>query len=303
MAIAVVLASTSNAQARPAVVAQATTTKVVLAPLGTLGSEAKVAKNRSIQRTIATGIRAVPGMNLVADKTVRRAIKRAKKPELRVCDGEAKCLAELGKLLNARYVVYGEIGGLGKVRVVYLKIVDVARARELRSTTLELGGAQSAKTAARASAYRLLAPKSYKGRLAVTVDVAGASIYVDGNHVAKSPAKAIHLSVGTHALRVTHPEYRDFVRFVDIAFDTSAPVDVKLTRFPIIRSNINEEPGKGGTLVGGRRVVYRGVERTPWYKRWYTVAGAGAVIFVGSALVVGILADGISHDREKVVGE
>lgn len=302
LAAAALLLWSPDADARrKAPAAQVGSTRVVLAPLGTLGAEAKSSKTRRIQGTIAAGLRGVPGFGLVADKEVRRAIKRANKPELRVCDGKADCLTELGKLLNARYVVYGEIGGLGAVQVVYLKIIDVAKTRELRSTTLEVGGKSDVAREARASAYRLLAPRQYKGRLVVSVDTKGASIYVDGKHMAKSPAKAISLSVGTHALRVTHPEYRDFVRFVEIAFDADATVDVKLTRFPIIRSKMKQRPGGGG-VVGGERVIYRGMERTPWYKRWYTVAGAGAVIFVGSAIVTGLIADGIAHDREKTIG-
>ena len=61
-------------------------------------------------------------------------------PRLRACDGNTKCLAELGALLSADTVIYGEVGGLGNVQVVYLKAVNVARAKELRSTTLEFGG-------------------------------------------------------------------------------------------------------------------------------------------------------------------
>ena len=216
-----------------------------------------------------------PGFQLVAGNRVARAID--KKPTLRTCDGDPSCLAELGRDVGARYVVYGEVGGLGDVEIVYLKVIDVAGARELRSTTVELGGAKS-RNRARAAAVLLLAPERYLGRLAVSVDIAGASIYVDGTRVARSPSKALSLSVGTHALRVTHPEFRDFVRFVDIAFDAETAVPVELQKFPIVTSDITRD----GQIAGPSNIIYRGVEPTPWYRRWYTVAGFGTVVLVTS---------------------
>ena len=187
---------------------------VALAPLETLGNQSKVARN--LQARIARALAGVAGFEVVDGRKVRRALSR--KPTLRACDGKARCLAELGRTVAARYVVYGEVGGLGQVQIVYLKVIDVNGRKELRSTTVDLG-ADDRDRQARAAAVRLLAPERYRGTLALAVDVEGASIYVDGKRIARSPSDPIALPVGTHALRVTHPEFRDFVRFVDVAFD------------------------------------------------------------------------------------
>ncbi len=274
---------------------------VALAPLATLGNEATSKETKIAQRAIVAGIKAVPNMELVPMAALRRAVRKAKQPRLRACDGEPKCLAELGKLVEASAVIYGEIGGLGDVHVVYLKLVDSKNAKEVRSTTLEFGDEQAANAAARAAAFRLLSPERYVGRLDVEVDVKGASIFVDGKLMAESPAKPISLPVGTHALRVTHPEYRDFVRFVKIEFDADEHVDAGLQQYPVIRSNLQSDPRKKPPLAGA--VEYRGVEPTPWYRRWYTVASGSALVLIGSAVLVGILADGIDADDEKTVGE
>jgi hypothetical protein len=37
----------------------------------------------------------------------------------------------------------------------------------------------------------------------------------------------------------------------------------------------------------------------PWYRRWYTIAGGGALLLVGSALIVGALVDGTDADRSR----
>jgi hypothetical protein len=293
------LAQPGHAQPRGA--KEAAERRVALAPLATLGSEATSRETKVAEKAIAAGVAALPDTILVDMTELRRAVRRAKKPRLRACDGEPRCLAELGKLVGASSVVYGEIGGLGDVHVVYLKLVSAADSREVRSTTLEFGDESAADAAARAAAFRLLAPELYTGRLDVEVDVKRASIFVDGKLMAKSPTEPISLPVGTHALRVTHPEYRDYVRFVKIEFDADEKVDAGLQQYPVIRSSLKSDPGK--KVPVGSSVVYRGVEPTPWYRRWYSVAGGGALVLLGSAVIVGILANGIDADGEKTVGE
>lgn len=263
---------------------------VALAPLETLGSQSKV--SRATQTAIGRALAQVPGFELVDAKQVQRAL--SKKPTLRACDGNAQCLTELGRDTGARYVVYGEIGGLADVAIVYLKVIDVANGKELRSTTMELESKKKP-AGARAAAFRLLAPKRYVGRLAAVVDIKGASIYVDGALLAKSPARPLPLPVGTHALRVTHPEFRDFVHFVDIEFDADNRVQIDLQKYPIITSDMARTPKSGDPLAGN--IVYQGVESTPWYRRWYTVATFSAVVLVTSAIVAGAIADGLDVDR------
>lgn len=269
------------------------TARVALVPLETLGSESKVSQKTQALVTRALG--AVQGHEVVPVKNVRRALK--KHPELGACDGNAGCLARLGKELDAGYVVFGEVGGLGAAEVVYLKLIDAGAAREVRSTTLELGENNNDK-AALAAAYRLLAPDQYVGTLATRVDVDGASIYVDGKRVAQSPMKPVALSVGTHAVRITHPEFRDFVRFVDIEFQDTAEVEASLQQFPIVASDMAADPD---AAEKGRAVIYQGTAATPWYRTWYTTAGVGVVAFIGSAVIIGLMTDGIDADDERVV--
>ncbi|HUH01342.1 MAG TPA: PEGA domain-containing protein [Kofleriaceae bacterium] len=270
--------------------------KVVLAPLSTLGEETKSKSTRAVHAAIETALGTVPGIAVIDDKALERALRKVRRPELRVCDGETKCLAQLGTVVGADVVVYGELGGLGDAQVVYLKAVDVAKQEELRSTTLELGAKVDQTLAARGAAYRLLAPDGYTGTLTISVDVEGASVYVDGRPVGASPAQSIRLPVGTHALRVTHPEFRDFVRFVEVGFDADTAVEAGMQQFPIVSTSIRST-GRGANL--GSTVVYKGQEPTPWYREWYAVAGASAVVLVGSAILVGVLVDGLSVDSER----
>jgi hypothetical protein len=267
---------------------------VVLAPLAALGDDANSKELRSVERHVISGITAIKGVNLVPQKTLLAKVRSANRSDLRNCDGVPTCLAELGALLGAKYVVYGEVGGVGKVQVAYLKLIEVAKKREIRSTTLEIKDGAD-KDAPRAAAVRLLDPARYTGTLALAIDVDGASVYVDGRLATKSPARALQLQVGTHAIRVTHPEYRDFVRFVDVSFGANQTLEVDLQQYAIVASDMRRmgdgQSGNGGPVDG----------TTPWYRRWYTIAGAGAVVFIGSALVIGALSDGVDAEAEKTV--
>jgi hypothetical protein len=269
--------------------------KVVIAPLATLGAESTAADVKAAQRLVARGLTSLGSVDLVEHAAMLDAIKKAKRPELRSCDGDPPCLAGLGKLVGARYAVFGEVGGLGEAKVVYLKLIDVNAAREVRSTVLELGGAQTSDLEARAAATRLIAPGRYVGQIALTSNVKGASVYIDGERVARTPARPLTLAVGAHALRVTHPEFRDFVRFVEVGFGAVEEIPVDLAPYDAVAGDIRRTR-QGDPIVGPG-----GVAPTPWYRRWYTVAGGAAVLFLTSAIVIGVAADRIDFDREKQV--
>ncbi len=287
------------AMSAPATAAADEAAPVAIAPLSTLGEETTTRETRQVQALVEEAVGSVPGFSAVAARTLDRAVKKAKRRDLRACDGDNACLSQLGKLVDAKIVVYGELGGLGDAQVVYLKAVDVAGARELRSTTLELGGTSDHKQSTRSAAFRLLAPDHYRGRLAVKVNVEGATLYVDGQAMGTSPKPPLPLSVGTHALRVTHPEYRDFVRFVNVKFDQETPVDVALSAYPIVERDVGAT--NDGKVPPGATVIYRGQEKLPWYRRWYAIAGGSAALLIGTAVVVGILANGLDVDRERPV--
>jgi hypothetical protein len=295
------LAKPANAPARvdPARAAAppAGVKRIAVAPLVSLTEEERKVV-AAVEELVANGLASVDKHEVVGVAEVRKAIKRAKRVELESCEGDAHCLAELGRLVGASAVVAGDVSALAEGNVVYLKVVDVGTQREAGSTTAVLGGTETAMAAeSRAAAHRLLAPRSYMGRLALKIDVAKATVYVDGRKVEWSADRPMPLSVGTHALRVTHEQYRDFVRFVDVKFDQVAALTVPLTAFPVVTDEMRQKEAKR------RKAAYAGpYEPLPWYRKWYTVAGAGAVALVATALVVALTSDAIDRDKEVTVG-
>jgi hypothetical protein len=259
---------------------------VAVAPLSTLGAEDTSASVKKLTGQIEAAIAGLGGTKVVPSAQVADAIKRAKRPQLKTCEGEAACLAELGKLVGAQIVIAGEIGGLGDAKIVYLGATDVGASKELRSTTLSIGTAQD-DGGPQGAVVRLLEPDRYRGTLRFAVDVTGATVYVNGAKTALSPKNELSLPVGTQAVRVTHPEYHDFVRFIDVTYGKTTDVAISLQQYPIVRRDLKGRP----TSSDG--VVY---VDPPWWRRWYVVGPAA----VGLAVVTGIVVAALVHESYDV---
>jgi hypothetical protein len=253
---------------------------VAMAPLSTLGAEDTSAATKKLVGQIEAAVAALPGTKVVPAAQVADAIKKAKKPQLKTCEGDATCLAEVGKLVGAQIVIAGEVGGLGDSKVIYLGATDVTTAKELRSTTLAVG-AKDDSTGATGAVVRLLDPDRYVGSVHFTVDVSGATIYVNGS-VVKPQNGTLRLRVGPQAVRVTHPQYRDFVRFVDVGYGKTTEVAVGMQQYPIIEHDIKGNP------VNRDRIEY--VDPPVW-RRWYVVGPAAAAL----AIIVGVIAYDRAH--------
>lgn len=254
---------------------------VAISPLSTMGAEDKSATTKKLLVQIEQAIMAMPGTKLVPAAQVSAAIDKAKKPQLRQCEGESACVTELGKLVGAQLVITGEVGGLGDSKVVYLKTTDVTAGRELRSTTLAMGTGQEDSPAG--AAVRLLDPDRYRGTVKFGFDVQGATVQVNGTKVQLSAGKELALPVGTHAVTVTHPQYHNFVKFVDVDYGKTTAIDVTMKQYPIIEHDIQGKP------IGRDTTEY--VE-PPWYRRPLYYGIAIGVL----AISAGIIAGAIAHD-------
>lgn len=249
---------------------------VALAPLSTLGTEDTSASTKKLTGQIEVALAALPGTKVVGTAAVVDAIKRAKKPALKLCERDAACLAELGKLVGANVVIDGEVGGLGDSKIVYLSATDVATAKELRSTTLTVGTKDDG-GGPNGAAVRLLEPDRYRGTLHFVIDAKGATVFVNGSKITLSGKNDIALPVGTQAVRVTHPEYRDFVKFIDVDYGKTTDVAVGMTQYPIIQHDIQGKP------ISTDRITYID---PPWYRRPVAVGIGATVLTVVTAIIV-----------------
>jgi hypothetical protein len=278
-----VLALAAAVALRPAS-AWAAPTRVALAPLSSLTEEG--ASLAGVEKLVAAALATVKDVDVVRAPDVRAALKKAKRRDLEGCEGEPRCLQEIGQLVGADIVVYGVAGALAEGQVVYLKAIEVKTGNETGSTTATLSGGEPTRLGeARAAVVRLVAPASYVGALILKVDVEGADIVVDGKIVGKSPVAPITASVGTHALRITHPRYRDFVRFVTVPFDKAETLQVALKEFPVVADDMR-----------GRQPDER-----PWYQSGWAVAGFAAVLVAVTAIVAASIPRSPPRDQDVTI--
>ncbi|MBK7539339.1 MAG: hypothetical protein IPI49_29060 [Myxococcales bacterium] len=159
--------------------------------------------------------------------------------------------------------------------------MDTTTGKELGSTTWSTGQGDSAA----AAVVRLLAPAEYVGKLQLRLPIQSAVIYVNGRKLLASASGTHSLPVGTHALRVTHPEVRDFVRFVDISYGAVTQVDVVLTPLPVVQHDVE-----------ARQAAARADSRRPWYRTWWAVAGGAGLAAVLAGVVTYSLTDNFDPD-------
>lgn len=281
-AVLVVALSAATAVAQPRVVA--------VAPLTAVGAEDTSASTRKLTAELEAALAQLPNTKVIGAGAVNDAIKRAKQPQLRACELDRACLAELGKLVGANVVIAGEVVGIGDAKVIYLNASEAGK--EPRSTTLTLGGKQD-DGGPQGAVIRLLEPDKFRGLLHFTIDVPAASVFVNGSKVTLDARGNLALPVGTQAIRVTHPEYQDFVRFVDVAYGKTTEVPVGMKQYPIVRRDVQGQP------INRDRTTY---VDPPWYRRWYTVAGGAVVLGVLSAVVVGVIVNDLPGDNCRKVG-
>lgn len=197
----------------------------------------------------------------------------------------------LGKETGAARVLAVEIARLGDGRVLYLQVIETASGKAVGSTTAALGGESrevnaEGRTVIRGALTRLLDPARHVGRLALKLDVPGAEVQIDG-HKLKHAGAPIELSVGTHALRVTHPAYRDFLRFVDVEFDKTLRLDVNLAMYPLAEGEMTERLQK--KLPPPKKV--------PWWRSWWALTISGVVLTGATVGITFAARPGIEADR------
>ncbi|MDB4970007.1 MAG: hypothetical protein JWN44_5696 [Myxococcales bacterium] len=185
----------------------------------------------------------------------------------------------LGKETSSQRAVSVEATPLGEGLVIYLQAVEVPSGRVLGSTTISLAGGNTRaphdRDTVRAALMRILDPGRYNGRLQIRLDVQGAEVQIDGR---PSHSGLVELPVGTHALRVTHPAYHDFLRFLDVEFDKTLPVDINLAAYPLAEGEMTENQKRG--LPSATRKPLK------WYRTWWALSLAGVAV---TGITVGVV--------------
>ncbi len=154
-------------------------------------------------------------------------------------------------------------------------MVDCRTGRAIRRISQPLSGQRAQLIEAmRFAAYTMLAPSRVRGSLQVMADHPGAQVFLDGKAVGKTPLRSAltGLKVGNHTLKVTHPDYLDFVRKVAIHFQKTSLVKIHLVRPKIKRVVLPNGPVTKDHPI-------------PFYSKWwFWTAVSVAAVAVGATV-------------------
>ncbi len=229
-----------------------------------------------VDAALAEAVAGLPGFTVV--NLVGGKLTGPRRGDARLETQPAARALAFAKETGANRAVAVEATPLGDGIVVYLQALEVPSGRALGSTTASLGGgtarAAGDRDVLRAALMRVLDPARYTGRLQLRLDVQGAVVQIDGR---PTQATTIELPVGTHALRVTHPAYHDFLRFVDIEFDKTLSVDVNMAAYPLAEGEMTERQRRG------QPIAHR---RVPWWRTWWALSLAGVAL---TGVTVGVV--------------
>lgn len=203
----------------------------------------------------------------------RRDIDRKITSDLAQCTGEDKCLAAIGKKLEVDVVVAGSVGALGDNYLLNIKVVEVATAKQLRRITTEplRGTPDDLIESVRVAAYRLLAPEQLHGSIAILSDLLGGEVAIDGQRVGQTPLPGpiSKLPLGPHVVRVSAKGYTPFEQTIEVRFQKSARVEVRLV----------VDLSAGPVVTVARPAPRR------WYHRTWVLAAIGVGAVITGALV------------------
>ena len=276
-ALAIVLVSPpAMAQQQPtAIEIQPRGQRIAVVPFDALGmDQERVTKLESLFRNEIERLSGRPG------PTRRVIAETLKSRRFRRCAGETRCLAKIGKHLSADLLVSGNVAALGESYVVNIKVISVASKSELNRVSSDplRGNPDELIEAVRVAAYRLLAPKELLGSITLLADVEGASVILDGKVVGTTPLAGPlpRLALGKHKLSVTREGFSSFAQEIEVRFQKTTKVVVRLAT-------------ESGTVSGTRAGLLSGgppqkAER-PWYQSTWFLVGVGVAAVTAGAII------------------
>lgn len=252
--------------------------RLAVLPIG--GDDPKLAA--AIETALVEAARHVDGVTIA---NVEGGKLRGPRPDVR---GDQRVIARaeaLAREQSASIVAVAEPQVLGDGAVAYLQVIDAAGKPRGSTTVVLPRGADPAalERVMRGGLVQILTPEKFVGRLELHVDVKGAQVEIDGH---KADATST-LPVGTHAVRVTHPAYHDYLRFVELGFDQARVENVALAAFPLTEGEMDDRRKRTGGVT----------RKLPWYRSWWALGLSGAVLCGATIGIVYGVRAGVHDDH------
>ena|GEM_PF-1139666 len=227
------------------------------------------------------------GKPLLTARQIRHRIRRYRR--LRWCNGQNRCLADIGRRIGVDIVIAGTVAQLGDSYLVNIKAVDSKTRRLLRRIEEPLrGNPDELIDRVRVAAYRLLLPDELVGGIMILTHLKGAKVRVDKKHVGTTPlAKPLGpFKRGKHSLEITAKGYEPFTETVQVRFQKTTQVLVRLNpiapKVPLV------------PLPKTKPIVKKRPAPKHWYnKTWFYIAAGATAAIVGGIVGYGMAKDSV----------
>ena len=222
----------------------------------------------------------MPGVESIEKAVLDRALRGKVGGILKRCGKQKDCRLKIGALLGAQLLVTGRASTMGEGALVDLEFLDVGSGKVVSKISRTLSGTRVRRAAAFESILtEVLFPERMVGRLDIFLNPPGGSVYLDGQLKVKQAGPQLHLKdvpAGQHTLRVQRHGYQDFYAIVQVPFQGTAKLSVKMRK---------------GRSSGGNPAVMAPEETaekssTPWYGRWWLWTAVGLVLVGGTVTAV-----------------
>ena len=244
--------------------------------------------------------------DIIGKSEIKAMIGFEQEKQLLGCQDDTNCLAELGGALGVDRLVTGSVGKLGDTIIVSIKYIDTRQVKVLGRVYESFKGNESLLV----DTIKRLIPRLFGvvvkdielGTLIMNSTVKGATVYLDGNPVGKTPIEPMKLKPGKYNLQYTKPGYQTWTKQVEIKEKQASEITANLTKVSSdsISAGILNIPEQNNNKAGKVKP-----QKKKWYKEWW-VWSVAAGVAVGSVAAFMALNGGSNQgqtlsERELVV--
>ena len=185
------------------------------------------------------------------EKDIRRAVDE--------CTDRVACLADAAGAFGAQRAVFGAVTNLGDTYNMNLKLLDIGRREVVARETATLSGSRNQLLKQiQILLFKLIAPSQLLGHLALTIDVGGADVYIDGQKVGTTPLpqKLAPLPEGEHSLKVSAPQIEDYFTFFTVHYGKTTEITVDATHLKAVQASLAVTHRPLKPIILGAKVGY-----------------------------------------------
>lgn len=226
--------------------------KLAVLDFSSSGTSKDIAGN--LTQVAVSELKKFKGISVISKDEIKTMLNFEQDRQLLGCSDES-CLAEIGGALGVEYLVDGNVGSMGGVFLIHLKLIDIREAQVENRVAESFRGEESQLLSAAAFATRKLIghqPEG-QGKLEVRPSVPDAHLTVDGKQYAHSVQTP--LAPGKYNLRLQAEGFHPWIGDVYVDAGDLTRIDASLSAMP-----------------------------EKWYQKWWLWTTVGVVVAGGLAL-------------------